>query len=101
MDWIGVRPGIAVGHIDRRGDVHRINELVESASRSSFFGDDDGAPWRPSHRIARVQAGHDRRRIRVRWTGQIYTLYGGIGRLFVAHEKVLRMIVVGPKRDLV
>ncbi len=101
MERIARRPGSAIGDVDHGRDVHRVEELVEAAGRSGFLGDDDGAPGCSSHGVAGTEAGHDRRRVAGCGLGQVDALHGRIRRLFIADEKVLGMIVVGPHRDLV
>jgi hypothetical protein len=101
VQWIGGRPGTAIDHVDRDGDVFRIEDLVEPAGRARLLRDDDRAPRRAANRIARAQTGDDCRRVRVGRTGKIDPLDGGIRRLLVADEQMRRVIVVRPQRNLI
>jgi hypothetical protein len=101
MQRIAGDPGATVGDIDHGRDVHRVEELIEAARCSRFLSDDDGAPGRPPHRVAGDEALDDGRRVAARGFRQVHSLNGGVGRLFVAHEQILGVVVIGPERDLI
>ncbi len=98
--------GTRARHRDVRGR-ERIEDLEQATTATGFFTDDDRAPGRLAHRIARGHAGHApaavpaARMFSATPVARLRAERRHRATLFIAHDEVRRIRVVGPQDHLV